>query len=40
MKGDPFTEPIYINGNIKGGNGIFALCRSTELKITFLIGFK
>lgn len=35
MKGDPFTEPIYINGNIKGGNGIFALCRSTELKITF-----
>jgi len=33
--GDPFAEPIYINGNIKGGNGIFALCRSKELKITF-----
>ena len=32
---DPFAEPIYINGNIKGGNGIFALCRSRELKITF-----
>lgn len=34
-EGDPFTEPIYINGNIRGGNGIFALCRSNELKITF-----
>jgi len=33
--GDPFAEPVYINGNIKGGNGIFALCRSKELKITF-----
>ena len=33
--GDPFVEPVYINGNIKGGNGIFALCRSKELKITF-----
>ncbi len=32
---DPFAEPVYINGNIKGGNGIFALCRSKELKITF-----
>jgi|WetSurMetagenome_2_1015567.scaffolds.fasta_scaffold03846_4 hypothetical protein len=32
---DPFSEPVYINGNIKGGNGIFALCRSKELKITF-----
>jgi len=32
---DPFAEPVYINGNIKGGNGIFALCRSRELKITF-----
>jgi hypothetical protein len=35
ISGDPFAEPIYINGNIKGGNGIFALCRSKELKITF-----
>ena len=35
VSGDPFAEPIYINGNIKGGNGIFALCRSKELKITF-----
>ncbi|MBW6480319.1 MAG: DUF4249 domain-containing protein [Bacteroidales bacterium] len=35
ISGDPFAEPIYINGNIKGGNGIFALCRSKELIITF-----
>ncbi|MBN2769192.1 MAG: DUF4249 family protein [Spirochaetes bacterium] len=35
ISGDPFAEPIYINGNIKGGNGIFSLCRSKELKITF-----
>ena len=33
--GDPFAEPVYLNGNIKGGNGVFALCRSKELKITF-----
>jgi hypothetical protein len=33
--GDPFAEPVYINGNIKGGNGIFALCRSKEIIITF-----
>jgi hypothetical protein len=32
---DPFSEPVYLNGNIKGGNGIFALCRSRELKIIF-----
>ena len=32
---DPFSEPVYINGNIKGGNGVFALCRSKELKINF-----
>jgi hypothetical protein len=22
---DPFTEPIYFNGNIIGGNGVFAI---------------
>lgn len=33
--GDPFTEPIYLNGNIKGGNGVFAICRSSELTIKF-----
>jgi len=32
---DPFSEPVYLNGNIKGGNGVFALCRSRELKIAF-----
>lgn len=32
---DPFSEPIYINGNIKGGIGVFAICRSKELKVTF-----
>lgn len=32
---DPFAEPVYLKGNIKGGNGIFALCRSKELKISF-----
>ncbi len=32
---DPFTEPIYLNGNIKGGNGIFAICRSRELSVEF-----
>ena len=35
ISGDPFAEPVYINGNIKGGNGIFSLCRSKELKVTF-----
>ena len=33
--GDPFTEPIYLGGNIKGGIGVFAICRSTGLKINF-----
>ena len=33
--GDPFSEPVYLNGNIKGGNGIFAICRSSELTIKF-----
>lgn len=35
ISGDPFAEPVYIGGNITGGFGIFALCRSRELKITF-----
>lgn len=30
---DPFSEPVYLNGNIKGGNGVFAICRSAELII-------
>ncbi len=33
--GDPFAEPIYLGGNIKGGIGVFAICRSTGLKINF-----
>lgn len=32
-KADPFSEPVYLNGNIKGGNGIFAICRSKDLVI-------
>jgi hypothetical protein len=28
---DPFSELVNINGNITGGNGIFALCRSRDL---------
>ena len=28
---DPFSEPVYLNGNIEGGNGIFAICRSEVL---------
>jgi hypothetical protein len=31
---DPFSEPVYLNGNIKGGNGIFAVCRSISVPIT------
>jgi len=34
-KSDPFSEPVYLNGNIKGGNGVFAICRSSELIINF-----
>ena len=30
---DPFSEPVYLNGNIKGGNGVFAICRSMDLNI-------
>lgn len=33
VNSDPFSEPIYLKGNIKGGNGIFALCRSKEIII-------
>ncbi len=33
--GDPFTEPVYLGGNIKGGVGVFAICRSSNLKINF-----
>jgi hypothetical protein len=35
IKGDPFSEPVYLNGNIKGGNGVFAICRSSVLSIRF-----
>ncbi len=30
---DPFSEPVYLNGNIKNGNGIFAICRSSEISV-------
>jgi len=30
---DPFSEPLYLNGNIQGGNGLFAICRSKELVV-------
>jgi len=33
VRDDPFSEPVYLNGNIKGGNGVFAICRSTSLNI-------
>lgn len=32
---DPFSEPLNITGNIKGGNGVFAVCRSKELIVEF-----
>jgi hypothetical protein len=31
---DPFSEPVYLNGNIIGGNGIFAIYRGTEQTLT------
>jgi len=31
---DPFSEPVYIDGNIKGGNGIFAICSSASISLT------
>jgi len=30
---DPFSELVYLNGNIRNGNGIFAICRSTTASI-------
>jgi hypothetical protein len=33
VKNDPFAEPVYLNGNIKGGNGIFTICRSTNIEM-------
>ena len=35
ISSDPFSEPVYLNGNIKGGNGVFAICRSSELVVDF-----
>lgn len=32
---DPFSEPIYLNGNIKNGNGVFSICKSSDLQINF-----
>jgi len=32
---DPFSEPVNITGNIKGGHGVFAVCRSRELIVEF-----
>ncbi len=32
-KKDPFSEPVLLQGNIKGGDGIFAICRSNEIII-------
>jgi hypothetical protein len=31
VSNDPFAEPANLKGNIKGGNGVFAICRSREL---------
>jgi len=31
--GDPFSEPVYIKSNIKGGYGMFAICRTIELQV-------
>lgn len=31
---DPFSEPVYLSGNVKGGLGIFAICRSSEISVT------
>ncbi|MCF8223392.1 MAG: DUF4249 domain-containing protein [Bacteroidales bacterium] len=28
---DPFSEPVYLNGNIHEGNGIFAICRGSKI---------
>jgi hypothetical protein len=31
---DPFSEPVYIDSNIKNGYGIFAICRSKEITVS------
>jgi len=31
--GDPFSEPVYLNGNIINGNGVFAICRSSNINV-------
>ena len=36
---DPFSEPINLDGNIAGGNGIFAICKSSEITINFAEGY-
>jgi hypothetical protein len=33
---DPFSEPVNLNGNIQGGNGVFAICRSRVLQINLI----
>ncbi|MEI6050607.1 MAG: DUF4249 family protein [Bacteroidota bacterium] len=30
-KDDPFSEPINLEGNVKNGNGVFAICKSSSL---------
>jgi len=36
---DPFAEPVYLNGNIKNGNGIFAICRSKYISVLLPLGY-
>ena len=36
---DPFSEPVYLKGNIEGGHGIFAICRSSALFVTAIHGY-
>jgi hypothetical protein len=31
---DPFSEPVYLNGNINGGNGIFAIYSSASISLS------
>lgn len=31
---DPFSEPVYLISNIKGGSGIFAICSSKQYSLT------
>lgn len=33
---DPMAEPVHIEGNIKGGNGVFAICRSSNLNFEWM----